>query len=66
MSTSLSSEGIVMIFGGNFLVSDKDIATIFAYISIGKIRLVLILLFSLGSIKEKSMSFLDDRGGSDK
>jgi len=66
VSTSLSSEGIVVIFGGNVLVSDRDNATIFASISIGEIGLVLILLFSLGSIKEKSMSFLDDRGGSDK
>ena len=44
------------------LVSDRDNATIFASISIGEIG----LLFSLGSIKEKCMSFLDDRGGSDK
>jgi len=66
VSTSLSSEGIVVIFGGNVLVSDRDNATIFASISIGEIGLVLILLFSLGSTKEKSMSFLDDRGGSDK
>ena len=66
MSTSLSSEGIVMIFGENVLVSNRDNATIFASISIGEIGLVLILLFSLGSIKEKSTSFLDDRRGSDK
>ena len=66
MSTSLSSEGIVVIFGGNVLVSDRDNATIFASMSIDEIGLVLILLFSLGSTKEKSMSFLDDRGGSDK
>ena len=61
MSISLSSEGIVMIFLGKFLVSDRDNATIFASISIGEIG----LLFSLGSIKEKCMSFLDDRGGLD-
>ena len=66
MSTSLSSEGIVVNFGGNVLVSDRDNATIFASISIGEIGLVLILVFSLGSTKEKCISFLDDRERSGK
>ena len=61
-SSSLSSEEIVMMFGGDYLVSDRENTTIFDSLYIGESRLALILVFSSRSTKERSVSFLDNRG----
>ena len=55
-----------MIFGGDFLVSNRNNGTIFSSLSIYESGLVLILMFSSGSIKEECMSFVDGKGGLDK